>query len=95
LSIHHHKPVFPAPAQGLAIRPVLMQSPGQRVCLLLDRQQDHAQSRFPHQRARALLGQRQNLDHRQHELHGWVLLFSPLPHSLDCAAGCNLVWFLH
>jgi len=30
------------------------------------------------------LAKHQNLDHRQHELHGWVLLFSPLPHSLDC-----------
>ena len=95
LSIYHHKAVFPAPAQRLAIRPVFVAGSRHCVRLLLDRQQDHAQSRFPHQLARTLLGQCQNLDHRQHELHRWVLLFSPLPHSLHRAAGSNLVWFLH
>ena len=70
LSIHHHEAIFPAPAEGLAMRSVVVPSSGQRIGFLLDRQQDHTQSRLPHQLARASFWQRQNLDHRQHKLHG-------------------------
>ena len=40
-------------------------------------------------------GQRQNLNHRQQELHDGTLFFSSLPHSLHGTAGRDLVWFLH
>src|SRR5215472_2491203 len=95
LSVHHHESILSAPPLCLATRRSLIPAAGQSFGFLRDRQQDQLQTCLTNQFAGPLLGQGQDLDHWQQQLHDRVLLFSPPPYSLYGTACGNLVWFFH
>src|SRR5262249_42677582 len=95
LSVHHHESILSAPPLRLAPRRPLIPAAGKSFVFLRDRQQDQLQPCLTNQFAGPLLGQGQDLDHWQQELHARVLLFTPPPYSLYGTARGNLVWFFH